>query len=151
MRGIRFLMSVFFLASFSLGCHSTAVISPNVGMMKSPNPLATAVPVEVRREKLVERLRDGGALNSIRLVEVFKGAGNPNPYPEYRMFDIQQGGVFDLLGIRNGDILVSAHGYSVPSVSKFVEYVNVLPGESSSQIEIIRQKRSLILSLAFTE
>lgn len=151
MRGIWNVLSGLMVSAFLIGCQATSVTPPKVGMVKSPNPLATAVPVEVRREKLVERLRDGGVLNSIRLVEVFKGAGNPNPYPEYRMFDIQQGGVFDLLGIKNGDILVAAHGYSVPSVGKFVEYVNVLPGESSSQIEIVRQKRPLILSLAFTE
>ncbi len=74
------------------------------------------------------------------------------PYSEgdkvigFRMSEVKPNGVYDMIGLRDGDVLLSINDYPLDSPEKGVQLLNVLKGESSVVIDLLRNKRKLQLS-----
>jgi hypothetical protein len=89
------------------------------------------VEVPVSRKALFTALQKGAPLNDIRLIQIFSGSSSGDPDdeaanqapPEYRFFDIKPESAYSILGLRNGDVLLSAHDYIVYDPNKFASYV----------------------------
>ena len=47
--------------------------------------------------------------------------------PEYRVFEVKKGSVYDALGLQNADILVAADDYIIRSTIVFTEFVKLIP------------------------
>ncbi|MBI5048573.1 MAG: hypothetical protein HZB54_06475 [Deltaproteobacteria bacterium] len=66
------------------------------------------------------------------------------PYKEgdkivgFRVSEIKPEGVFNLIGLKNGDILLSVNNYKIDSPEKGVQLLTGLKGESSISLDIIR-------------
>lgn len=58
--------------------------------------------------------------------------------------EIKPRGVFDAIGLENGDVLTRINGYEIDSPEKAVQVLSALKGETSIELDIIRegQKRS---------
>ena len=62
----------------------------------------------------------------------------------YRLFDVKKGAAYDILGLKDGDIIVSAAGYVIQDGSQFKNYINVLEDvydnskKDKPNIEILR-------------
>lgn len=54
--------------------------------------------------------------------------------------EIKPRGVFDALGLKNGDILKSVNGYPIDSPEKAVRVLSALKGERSINLDVVRNK-----------
>lgn len=109
---------------------------------------AKVIELPVSRKALRVAVDRGARANRIRFVEIFKGArdGGGNGIPEYRMFDIAPGSIYDLVGLKTADSLVAAHGMVVYDTSRFAEYVvKFLPQLPDASIEITRADERILL------
>ena len=85
-------------------------------------------------------------VNSVRVIEIFqrKAKQEARTYPMYRLFDVKKGAAYDILGLKDGDIIVSAAGYVIQDGSQFKNYINVLEDvydnskKDKPNIEILR-------------
>ncbi len=74
------------------------------------------------------------------------------PYSEngkitgFRVSEIKPNGVFNLIGLRNGDILVKVNDYAIDSPAKGVQLLTGLRGESRISLDIIRNGQPAKLS-----
>ena len=116
-----------------------------------PNLRPERVSLPVSRSELQTLLQDSTGINSIRLVEVFRANTESQPYPVYRIFGLQPGSAYELLGLKNTDILVAANDYIIRTPQLFVQYVRLLPREPEAFIEIERGGIPLIFAYEMTE
>ncbi len=116
-------------------------------------PLGIAVEmVSVDREEFRQTLANPAAVNSVRLVEIYQGESESEPLvPRYRVFGVRFDSPYYLLGLRNGDILLSASGYIISEASKFKPYVSLLGNEKQVEIEVVREQQGLLLRCQFEE
>jgi general secretion pathway protein C len=69
------------------------------------------------------------------------------PYSEdgkiagFRVSEIKPGGVFSLIGLREGDVLVKVNDYAIDSPEKGVQLISGLKGETRLTLDIIRNNR----------
>ncbi|MBX7144421.1 MAG: hypothetical protein K1X79_08235 [Oligoflexia bacterium] len=109
---------------------------------------AKTVAISISRKNFIAAVERGPSANKIRFVEVFKSAreGGGNGVPEYRLFDIIPGSVYDQVGLRAADILVAANGLVLYDTSRFAEYVvKYIPQLPDASIEIRRDGQALLL------
>ncbi len=104
--------------------------------------------VEVDKKMYQQVIHGGGSYTKARMVEVFTRESQ-NGVKEYRLFGIQPGSLYDLLGLRNVDILVAANGYIVPEQGVFWTYLQIIPNQKDAFIEIKRAGKSMILRYKF--
>jgi len=103
-----------------------------------------AVKMEISRKVLDQAVSRGGSFNSVRMVEVFRSAdeAGPNMTPQYRLFDIQIGSVYDLVGLKTNDVLMAADGLVIFDPQGFKAYVTTVlravPDGRVSEIYISR-------------
>ena len=109
-----------------------------------------SVSYTVSRSELARVLQDRTGKNSIRLIEVFRTTESL-PFPVYRVFGVQEGSAYDLIGIKQADIIVAANDYIIRNPELFVKYVQLLPVEPSAHIELERGGYPLIIDYRFTE
>ena len=88
------------------------------------------------------------SINTFRLVQVFNGSGD-TAMPEYRLFDVRQGGLLELLGLQSADIIVGANDHPIDLPSKFGVYLSMLRNEKDAQIEIVREGDPLLMKYIF--
>ncbi len=80
-----------------------------------------------------------GSVDQIRLIRVFdQDATLASKYPRYRLFEIAPESPYDIIGLRNTDILVAVNGYVLFQPLRFKQFVNLLQNESGADFEIIR-------------
>jgi S1-C subfamily serine protease len=65
------------------------------------------------------------------------------------VFDVKPKSVYTLLGITNTDIIVAVDGYLIKKPEQFVKYIELLQGEDSATIEILRGGESMLLRYSF--
>lgn len=63
----------------------------------------------------------------------------------FSVTEIKPGGIFDGLGLRNGDVLKKVNGYEIDSPEKAVQVLSGLRGETSFTLDIIRGGENLSL------
>lgn len=95
-------------------------------------------------QKTLTRLRE----NPIRLVPVFQSVSTTESF-EYRIFDIDVGGVYGLLGLENSDIIVAANGFLIKDPKQFPLFVQLLEREDKATIEIRRDGEARLLKYSF--
>lgn len=132
-----------FLLTFSSACsHSwnrSGDDSRRLSRLRTPPSSLQRVEIELSRDKLLAALRDRPSVTRIRAVEIFQG--NPlgeDPIPNYRLFDITPGSVYEMMGLQNTDVVVGANDRILVSPNLFRQFVELLPQESHSELEIIR-------------
>ncbi len=70
------------------------------------------------------------------------------PYSEegkiagFKISEIKQGGIFSLIGLREGDVLVKVNDYAIDSPEKGVQLLTGLKGETSLTLDIIRNNKA---------
>lgn len=108
------------------------------------------VTISVARKDLWAALQRGSPSNDLRMVPVFSGAPSAGdgdePPPQYRFFDVKTDSAYYLLGMRNSDVLVTAHDHVVYEPEKFPAYIRMLLGAPEGWVEIRRGAELLLLS-----
>jgi hypothetical protein len=104
--------------------------------------------IVVSRSELKKRLEQRGVADGVRMIPITQGqSSDSDPAPAYRIFGVKAGGVYELVGIEQADVILSAHGYVIREAWVFPEYLRLLAGESSGTIEIVRNKVPLLLAI----
>lgn len=86
------------------------------------------VALEISRRALDQAVSRGATVNSLRMVEVFRRAEESGlvSTPQYRLFDIKKGSVYDLVGLQTNDILLAADGVVVFDPQGFKTYISTV-------------------------
>lgn len=61
----------------------------------------------------------------------------------FRIGEIKPRGIFDAIGLRNGDILSRVNGYPIDSPEKAVQVISGLKGETSVSLDLIRENQRM--------
>jgi general secretion pathway protein C len=56
----------------------------------------------------------------------------------FRVTEIKPRGVFDAIGLRNGDILKRVNGYEMTTPEKAVQVLTALKGQRSIDLDVVR-------------
>jgi hypothetical protein len=104
------------------------------------------VQIELNRNDLKAAINNTGLLYKVRLIPILKSELNKEPYPEYRVFDIDAKSAYALLQLQNTDIIVGANDFIIKDPSVFPQYVSLLANEKTGTIEIVREGKTLLLT-----
>lgn len=141
----------------------SAVINANGNMLTFLLPEAEPSEAAIRREAAIGHPREGApplgarksgesewiidqrALNGV-LNDMQKVLTDARlmPYSDggkvagFRISEIKPNGVFNLIGLQNGDVLVKVNDYQIDSPQKGIQLLTGLKGESSLMLDIIR-------------
>lgn len=108
--------------------------------------------MSVPRSEFVKRLREQGTVDGVRLIPILKGQSyEVHAFPEHRLFGVKKGSVYELLGLQNADVIVSAQGFIIRDPRIFPEYVALLKNQPEAVIEIRREGRPLLLTVAIKD
>jgi hypothetical protein len=110
--------------------------------------------IQISRKQYHAAVAQGAEVNSLRMVPVFRGPqdGSGALLPEYRLFEIRQKSVFDMMGLLPADVLVAAHGYVVYEPNSFPIYaLRFLSEIESPSLEIKRAGTPLLLTYEFVD
>lgn len=138
-----------FAVAFSLGaCIKPNTVEPRfINDIRPVPPTHKVISYSIQRKDLrqaLTRLRE----NPIRLVPVFQSVSTTESF-EYRIFDIDAGGVYGLLGLENSDIIVAANGFLIKDPKQFPVFVQLLERENGATIEIRRNGEARLLKYSF--
>ncbi len=61
----------------------------------------------------------------------------------FRIGEIKTRGIFDAIGLKNGDILTRVNGYPIDSPEKAVQVISGLKGETSVNLDLIRENQRM--------
>lgn len=139
---------LFFLAACSSKNVETAE-PRRVSQYRAVQPGVSVVDVEVNRPEYLKRLQLGAKLNKARLVEILSRE-NAN-IKQYRFLGVREGSVYELLGIKNYDVLIAANDYIIPDPETFWRYISLLSREQAAQIEVRRGEIPTLLNIKFVE
>ena len=120
------------------GC---AMVAPQPGDLtktRPTDPRSEVKEIQVPRDEFTRRISQPESMNNIRLVRVYLKSAADGEVPEYKIFNLQTGGPYSLLGLQNGDVLISAQNFVVRQPFQFVEFVKLMSGEPSPTIQIRR-------------
>ena len=136
---------------FIVSCSLTPKHKPGEGAIKIDSIRGHQEAGVVTVKMAVDRMRYRQSLinaevNSVRVIEIFqrKAKQEASTYPMYRLFAVKKGAAYDILGLKDGDIIVSAAGYVIQDGSQFKNYINVLEDvydnskKDKPNIEILR-------------
>ena len=142
------LLAIACIASSIVGCSVMKTDdSSKMGIPHTPSPGTTTIKFVISRHDFNEAIRHENQNRALRLIQVFASpAAAAVDAPEYRLFGIHPESVYALLGLKNGDVLLAAHGYLVSGPPAFPRYVGLLSTEKASTIEIRRQGIPYLLS-----
>jgi hypothetical protein len=130
------------------GCGPTTPPQPKfIDDIRPIPPALKEVSFAIQRRDLEGSLeREGEA--PPRLVPVFASVSSRESY-EYRIFDLKPGSPYELLGLQNSDIIVSANRYLIKRPEQFYQFVQLLRGENDATIEIRRGGEGRLLKYSF--
>ncbi len=144
--GIAFCISLFLTGCSSLGFFAKKG-APEGEPRILPSDIARKE-IVVARQELVRRLQESGVGDGVRLIPILKGQSyEGDQTPEYRIFGVKTQSVYQLLGLENADVIVSAHGFVIRDPRVFPEYVALLKVQPSGSIEIRRGSKNLLLAI----
>jgi general secretion pathway protein C len=89
----------------------------------------------VDRRALNETLNDMGKILTQARILPYMVRGETKGF---RLSSVQRTGVFALMGLRSGDILLKVNDYSIDSPEKGIQLLSGLRGESSIELDILR-------------
>ena len=117
--------------------------------LRPANVNTTTVTVTLSAKKYAQALAEGGNLNAARLVELYSRHKNLKTPPEYRVFDVQKGGIYEMLRLKTADVIIAAGGYVIPNQAIFWQYLNMMKDLGSGSLEIVRSGRSFNIEYKF--
>ncbi len=136
------------LLSF-FGCATTTSVTFTPPERKIANPKAHRKNIIISKKELESKL---GTPETVRFIEVYyRNQELSNVKSQYRLFDILPNGPLALLGLESGDLIVAAHGLVVPSPEAFKQYVEVLPLEKATSIELMRKGAPILLDITLVD
>ena len=97
------------------------------------------VVVHLDESKLLRILQHPNA-NQVRVVETLSNGGPPS----HRLFDIQRGGVFDLLKLKNADVLLAVNDYIVYDAQRFAAFPQFIPVDRRASV-LVQRGRDVVL------
>lgn len=150
LRAICIVVSILGITVLGSACsgQQTTTVDP-LSKSRSLPPGTRQIKKSISRKEYWQAIEKGGDINRARLVEVFHRDRDPGVRPEYRLFDIREGSVYDLIGLKPLDILISANDYSVPSGSHFWQYLQLLRFANDATVEINRDGRPMVFNYSF--
>jgi type II secretory pathway component PulC len=101
----------------------------------------------IQRKDLQDALVQQG-VNTIRLVPVYDSVNVSQSY-SYRLFDVQEGSAYSLLGLQTSDVVVAADRYLIKRPDQFPQFVSLLAGVNEATIEIRRGGESKLFKYNF--
>ena len=111
--------------------------------IRPANENASKIKIRISAKEYARALAEGGNKNTARLVEVYNNSKyDPTTPPEYRVFDVQRGGVWDLLHLATADVIVAAGGYVIPNQQIFFQYLNLMKDLGGGSLQVIRSGRT---------
>ena len=145
-----------------VACSSNKLVSPlpweqgdgkgvKITDIRPADANATNVTIKIKLNDYKKALAEGGNLNLARLVEVTNPSSGPKSPPEYRVFDVKKGGVYDVLKLETADVIVSAGGYVIPNQSIFWGYLNLIKDIRSGSLQVRRAGRTFYYNYVFEE
>jgi hypothetical protein len=142
------LISVLVAVSCATGCGPRGPRSPKfIEDIRPIPPVQKVISYNIQRRDLKDALTKIKE-NPIRLVPVFQSVSTTESY-EYRIFDINEFGVYSLLGLENADIIVAANRYLIKDPAQFPAFVQLLANENNATIEIRRGGEARLLKYTF--
>jgi type II secretory pathway component PulC len=153
---IRPIVGVAFgISLFLTGCSSLGFFGKKSAPEGQPRILPSDIAkkeIVIARQELVRRLRERGVADGVRLIPILKGQSyEGDTTPEYRIFGVKSQSAYQLLGLENADVIVSAHGFVIRDPRVFPEYVALLKVQPSGSIEIRRGGRSILLAITIKD
>jgi hypothetical protein len=107
--------------------------------------------ISIPRVQFKEAMRNGKALESMRLVPIYTGGEDNSVRPEYRILDLSPGSAPWVIGLRNADVLVGLNGYILRDTTRFGTYLVLAEREGKGEIEIRREGKPILIKFAFTQ
>ncbi len=81
-----------------------------------------------------------GAKQQVRLIQIFKPGDPLGTLPTYRIFDISEGSIYQLIGINNRDVIIGIEDRLVFDPKEIRSYlINKLPQSGSGKLRIKRE------------
>ncbi len=97
----------------------------------------------IDREAVLKAVDDmGQILSDARLIPNIVGG----KVQGFKISQIKRKGIFDVVGLKNGDILVGVNGKEIGAPAKAVQILSGLKGEREVTIELIRGGRKMSFS-----
>lgn len=153
----KFFALMLLLCFFSLSACTTLTNSGDgtsvpIDNLRGARPFdRRTIQVEVDREQYREALAQEGSMNDARLVQVFHRGEADTELKEYRLLDIRPGSVYDLLKLKQADILIATDGYVVPVASVFWNYLQLISRFEKASIEIRRGGTPILYEYIFID
>jgi type II secretory pathway component PulC len=153
---IRPVVAVAFCISlFLTGCSSLGFFGKKGAPEGQPRILPSDIAkkeIVVARQEIVRRLQERGVADGVRLIPILKSQNyEGDNTPEYRIFGVKSQSVYQLLGLENADVIVSAHGFVIRDPRVFPEYVALLKVQPSGSIEIRRNGRPILMAITIKD
>ena len=103
---------------------------------------ATEVPQQISREKLVASWNKAPRVNALRMVEIYDRG---QLLPRHRLFDIRSGSVYELIVLKERDIVIAADDFLIYDAGKFIAYVQLMTQLPEAKILIEREGAELAM------
>lgn len=92
----------------------------------------------IDQKAVTDSLNDmGRVLTDARLTPKVSGAGVEG----FTVTEIKPKGIFDAIGLKNGDVLTKINGYEIDSPEKAVQVLSALRGQTNIDLDILRDGR----------
>ncbi len=151
-------LSVIIGAAFLLNCIGCSAwnigAAPGGMRISSVRPAPHGIQVvekSIPRRSYIQALEGSRGSGNLRIVPLVVAAHQAPASPEFRIFNVRKGGVGEILGLDNADVLVAAHDYVIRDPYQFYAYLQALAGETTSQIEIRRDGKPLLMKYSFSD
>ncbi len=144
---IRYLIVVLMLTSCTSLFHRSPAAKPGVRLSSvQPEPEdIKVVPSLIQRDTYAKSLEEKKLLYRLRTVPVYKrGSTMEGAIPEYRLFELAPESPYTLLGLKTGDILMSADDWVIYDPRRFVAYVELLAQLNQGEIRIKRNGQEML-------
>jgi type II secretory pathway component PulC len=130
------------------GCSASSMREPKfIDDIRPVPPPMKVLHYSIQRKDLQDALVQQG-VNTIRLVPVFDTLSVSQSY-SYRLFDVQEGSAYSLLGLQTSDVVVAADRYLIKRPDQFPQFVSLLAGMNEASIEIRRGGESKLFKYNF--
>ncbi len=141
-------LSLTVISLVATGCSASSVREPRfIDDIRPVPPPMKVLHYSIQRKDLQDALVQQG-VNTIRLVPVFENLSVSQSY-SYRLFDVQEGSAYSLLGLQSSDVVVAADRYLIKRPDQFPQFVSLLAGMDEATIEIRRGGESKLFKYSF--
>ena len=130
------------------GCSASSIREPKfIDDIRPVPPPMKVLHYSIQRKDLQDALVQQG-INTVRIVPVFDNLAVSQTY-SYRLFDVQEGSAYSLLGLQSSDVVVAADRYLIKRADQFPTFVGLLAGVDEASIEIRRGGESKLFKYSF--